>query len=247
LKELRGRLIEAHAGAAYVEPLRVPLAARAARLTVPPAHLWQGEQLAWYKAGSSSDLSPAPASTVVALHDPIADMVRLLSDPALALSPEELIARGRDGLQVPGLYSWWVDEEGAADLSRGLGQPVTAGLIYAGEAGATRWPSGRQSASTLWSRITGMHLGSAAEFSTFRRTLAAILGSVLGMISEDDPRLFGVDEGTPARHRHFTARRRPSGSDRDRRFGCTRPAAQLARASGQSGPYPTHRTTAPPR
>jgi hypothetical protein len=34
-----------------------------------------------------------------------------------------------------------------------------------------------------------MHLGDAAEFSTFRRTLAAILSSTLGMTSEDDPQL----------------------------------------------------------
>jgi hypothetical protein len=106
---------------------------------------------------------------------------------AQALSPEDLITRGSGGLQVPGLYSWWVDERGAADLSRGLGLPVAAGLLYAGQAGATRWPSGRTSASTLWGRITGMHLGGAAEFSTFRRTLAAVLGSTLGMTSEDDP------------------------------------------------------------
>ena len=66
---------------------------------------------------------------------------------------------------------------------------MAAGLIYAGQAGATRWPSGKRSASTLWSRITGMHLAGAAEFSTFRRTLAAILGPVLGMTGEDDPQL----------------------------------------------------------
>jgi GIY-YIG catalytic domain-containing protein len=34
-----------------------------------------------------------------------------------------------------------------------------------------------------------MHLGGAAEFSTFRRTLAAILRSVLDLDGEDDPRL----------------------------------------------------------
>jgi hypothetical protein len=88
-----------------------------------------------------------------------------------------------------GLYSWWVGAEGAADLSRGLGHPLAAGLIYAGQAGATRWPSGRRSANTLWGRIRGMHLGGTAEFSTFRRTLAAILRRVLDLEGEDDPRL----------------------------------------------------------
>ena len=41
----------------------------------------------------------------------------------------------------------------------------------------------------MWTRITGMHLGGAAEFSTFRRTLAAIIRPVLAMVSEDDPKL----------------------------------------------------------
>jgi len=34
-----------------------------------------------------------------------------------------------------------------------------------------------------------MHLGGAAEFSTFRRTLAAILGSAVGLTSENDPQV----------------------------------------------------------
>jgi len=69
---------------------------------------------------------------------------------------------------------------------------VLAGLIYAGQAGATRWPSGKRSASTLWNRVVSMHLPGAAEFSTFRRTLAAILRSVLGLHGEDDPAI-GLD------------------------------------------------------
>jgi hypothetical protein len=105
------------------------------------------------------------------------------------LSPRELRAGGHHDLMVPGLYSWWVDDQGAADLSRGLGLPVPGGLIYAGQAGAARWPSGKRTQGTLWGRDTGMHLGGAAEFSTFRRTLAAILRSVLGLDTEDDPKL----------------------------------------------------------
>lgn len=187
--ELRGRTIEVHAGAAYVEPLRAPLAARGAALTTPLAHLRQGEQLAWYNSRPDTRHAAAAASAPAEPRDPAADLARSLSDPEQALTPEDLLAHGPGGLQVPGLYSWWVDEAGAADLSRGLGQPVAAGLIYAGQAGATRWPSGKRSASTLWSRITAMHLAGAAEFSTFRRTLAAILSPVVGMTSEDDPQL----------------------------------------------------------
>lgn len=46
------------------------------------------------------------------------------------------------GLDSAGLYSWWVDREGAGDLARGLGDHLPAGRIYAGQAGATQWPSG---------------------------------------------------------------------------------------------------------
>jgi hypothetical protein len=71
----------------------------------------------------------------------------------------------------------------------GAGLPVEPGLIYAGLAGATRWPSGKSSTNTLWSRLAGMHLGGRAEFSTFRRTLAALLRLPLSLTSEEDPRL----------------------------------------------------------
>jgi len=52
-RDLRGRTIEIHAGAAYADPLRAPMAARGATLAVPLAHLRQGEQLAWYKKHST--------------------------------------------------------------------------------------------------------------------------------------------------------------------------------------------------
>jgi hypothetical protein len=183
--DLRGFTVEVHAGAAYVEPLRAPLAARGAALMTSLAHLRQGEQVAWYnwiRPGRFADQTtphPEPAA------DKAGHLARVLSESARALSPQELLGRGPDGLQCPGLYSWWVDKAGAADLSQGLGQPVHAGLIYAGQAGATRWPSGKQSGSTLWGRITGMHLAGAAEFSTFRRTLAAIRKATLDGPSDD--------------------------------------------------------------
>ena len=181
--DLRGRTVEVHAGAAYANPLRRPLADRGAAMVTPLAHLRQGEQLAWYGDHASAVPSPPDRATDASVP------ARSLSDPARAVSPAELTRRGRAGLSGPGLYSWWVDERGAADLSRGLGLPLPAGLIYAGQAGATRWPSGSRSSNTLWGRVSGMHLGGSAEFSTFRRTLAAILRRVLVLETEDDPRL----------------------------------------------------------
>lgn len=197
LSALQGRTVEIHAGAAYVEPLRAPLSARGARLLLPLSGLRQGEQLAWYdKRGTRA--KPITTSPVQLPHPVDADgrseayaqqLIRLLADRSKAVSSADWIAQGRGGRQGPGLYSWWVDDQGAADLTRGLGLPVAPGLIYAGQAGATRWPSGKRSQNTLWGRIAGMHLGGAAEFSTFRRTLAAILRSVLPLDTEDDPRL----------------------------------------------------------
>ena len=208
---LRGTLIEVHAGAAYVEPLQAPLAALGATLTVPLRHLPLGGQLNWYNTHHdparaaapppSAEPAPPPGSPgPIALLDAdqagtpdsagrAARLAALLSDPAQAVTPAELLARGPAGLQAPGLYSWHVDPDGAASLSRGLGLPLPPGLIYAGQAGATRWPSGKRSASTVWTRITDMHLAGSAEFSTFRRTLAAVLRPVLNMTSENDPQL----------------------------------------------------------
>ena len=47
------------------------------------------------------------------------------------------------GLDGPGLHSWWVDKDGAAQLSRGLGLTLPPGRLYVGQAGATKWPAGR--------------------------------------------------------------------------------------------------------
>jgi hypothetical protein len=41
---------------------------------------------------------------------------------------------------LPGLYSWWADAPGAANLSDGLGISVEAGRIYAGQATVSACP-----------------------------------------------------------------------------------------------------------
>ena len=83
-------------------------------------------------------------------------------------------------LDQPGLYSWWVDADGAALLGAGLGEAVPPGLIYAGQAGATAWPSGKTGSATLASRIGGQHVRGGVRSSTFRLTLASILVGELG-------------------------------------------------------------------
>ena len=92
-----------------------------------------------------------------------------------AVEPAVFTGSAGEHTRSPGLYSWWVDTAGAAELSRGLGDAVHEGLIYAGLAGSTRARSGRLSKNTLWGRITTMHLGGRHEFSTFRLSLGQYL------------------------------------------------------------------------
>lgn len=123
-----------------------------------------------------TDATPAvPPAPSVDLLD-AAEVIAHLQDGLTAQSLDELIAGGGAGLRTPGLYSWWVDDAGAGDLTAGLGHSVESGLVYAGLAGATR-TSGVRSTNTLWGRIATMHLGKRHDFSTLRRSLGSILAT----------------------------------------------------------------------
>lgn len=184
---LNGRTIEVHAGATYVDALRGPLSSKGASVCEPLAGLKMGQRLAWYGADrNAADERIAPGA---GLHVSAEDFCERLTDHSTAMTPGDFIARGPSNLRAPGLYSWWVDPAGAVELSAGLGLSLDPGLIYAGLAGATRWPSGRPSTNTLRSRISGMHLGGRHEFSTFRRTLGAILANARHEQQIDEARL----------------------------------------------------------
>ncbi len=170
---LTGTTVEVHASDAYCGPLRAPLRAAGAVISEPLAGLRQGEQLAW--AGYRAE-----APDVETAVD-----VEVLLDPARAVSPAALLERGPEGLDVPGLYTWWIDEAGAADVSRGMGYPVAPGLLYAGKAGGHRREAAPSSA-TLWGRIAGNHPRGNARSSTFRKSLAAVLGAAGVAHSEDE-------------------------------------------------------------
>ncbi len=152
-----------------------------------------GGRQAWYARHSASDaLTDAvdtDASNALKQAVNTDGVVALLLDATNAVPPSEFLSSGPGKLDGPGLYSWWVDEIGADDLAGGLGLPLRSGLIYAGLAGATHWPSGKPSSNTLWERIAKMHLGGNHEFSTFRRTLGAILASAAGTTSVDEAQL----------------------------------------------------------
>ena len=166
-----GKTIEIHAGAEYLSAIRSQLELRGAIVIDPLKGLAHGQRLAWYG-------TVEPARGVTQFDDQLV-IDRLLDQPA-SVAPAAFLAGGSAAANSPGLYSWWIDDQGAADVQRGLGMPFQAGLIYAGLAGATRWPSGTRSRSTLWLRIASMHLAGSHEFSTFRRTLGAILASATG-------------------------------------------------------------------
>src|SRR5512140_2486582 len=72
-------------------------------------------------------------------------------DASPALVPASEWPAGAEGVDRPGLFGFWVSEAGAAELALGLDVPLEAGRIYVGQAGATKWPSGRASDETLGS------------------------------------------------------------------------------------------------
>jgi hypothetical protein len=173
-----GKKVEVHAGSAYTDSIRDLLIRAGATVVEPLAGLPMGARLAWY-GRPAGEARVAEAGSVMPDSD-VTELLTMLTEVNEAITPEEFLASGGDGLRSPGLYSWWVDVRGAADLSRGLGQLVRPGLIYAGLAGATRSRSGRKSKNTLWGRIKTMHLGGRHEFSTFRLSLGSVLAEALG-------------------------------------------------------------------
>ncbi|RBY91057.1 DUF6884 domain-containing protein [Blastococcus sp. TF02A-30] len=175
---LAGVTVEVHAGDAYCAPLREPLGRLGATVAEPLAGLRQGERLAWpgYREGGEEGADPDPTG---------APDIAFLLDPANAGSPSEFISAGPDNRRTPGLYAWWVDRTGAAELSAGLDHPVQPGLLYVGKAGGHR-PSAEPSSSTLWGRVHGNHLRGNVRGSTLRMSLAAILGAAGAPVTEAD-------------------------------------------------------------
>jgi hypothetical protein len=179
-----GRVIEIHAGAAYADAIRERLRSAGAVVEEPLRGLTMGQRLGWY--GADTAMAGAPASHQGENVPDLERIVDRLSAEDRALTPAVFLATGGDGLRRPGLYSWWVDGPGATDLSRGLAQQLSPGLIYAGLAGATRSRSRQKSTNTVWGRIRGMHLGGRHQFSTFRLSLGSVLAHRTGAAEIDE-------------------------------------------------------------
>lgn len=179
---LEGAMVEVHAGDPYVSALRAALEALGARVLDAVDARSMGETLAWY----DRVLEERRQAVVTIGGSDRDEAATFLGDQHQARPLSDLVAVRRE-LAGPGLYSWWVDEPGAADLTVGLGHLVRPGLVYAGSAGATSSQSGKTSGNTLWGRIVGMHLGPRADFSTFRLSLMAVLSEAFGdVISQEE-------------------------------------------------------------
>ncbi|GAA3539044.1 hypothetical protein GCM10022263_28230 [Nocardioides daeguensis] len=181
LGSLDGITVEVHAGAAYADPIRDGLRAARAQVVEPLRGLPIGSRLAWY---GDHSIEPTPPSADANIGELIGGL--LAADRSI--SPTEFLESGAASYRSPGLYSWWVDVSGAADLSAGLRAEVEPGLIYAGLAGATR-SGGGKSKNTLWGRIKTMHLGGRHEFSTFRLSLGSVIAASRGEREIDEPAL----------------------------------------------------------
>jgi hypothetical protein len=180
-------VFEMHAGVDYRDAMSPAMIERGAMLKVPLVGLPLGSQLSWYR-GLAPAATERPTRQQVATNAEVEQaLIALDSDPSRAAAsnwPARL-----ENLDQPGLYSWWVDEPGAGLLSTGLDLPVGAGRIYAGQTGATKWPSGKTGHATLKSRIGGNHLRGQIRGSTFRLTLASILADPLELITIEPKRL----------------------------------------------------------
>ncbi|MGH2809829.1 MAG: DUF6884 domain-containing protein [Actinomycetota bacterium] len=116
--------------------------------------------------------------------------VEALTDPASAESAATFPSRGQK-VGLPGLYSWWADEEGR----RAIGEQLPADLpplIYAGQAGAG-------TGADLKQRVLDTHIGGQINRSTFRLTLASLLTEQLGL------ELLGPEKMSPQSEERLTA------------------------------------------
>lgn len=100
-------------------------------------------------------------------------IVAALTDPINAVEPPSFPCDRQDAAR-PGMYAWWGDDLARELLGDEIGAALPA-LLYVGQAGATKWPSGKRSSATLASRIGGQHIRGNARSSTFRLTISVLL------------------------------------------------------------------------
>lgn len=92
-------------------------------------------------------------------------------------------------------YAWWGDDEARTVLGEEIGAELGP-LLYVGQAGATKWPSGTRSSATLRSRVGGQHIRGNARSSTFRLTISSLLLRRLGLVAVPGGKLDGASNTT---------------------------------------------------
>lgn len=112
--------------------------------------------------------------------DDVRCIAALLSDPHRSEHPREFPADSIVAAK-PGLYSWWGDTQAQELFFQATGGISVGQLLYVGQAGANRWPSGRKSTATLKSRIRSNHIRGNLLSSTFRHTISALLHEPLNL------------------------------------------------------------------
>ena len=145
------------------------------------------------------DVPESPSSTAgdsVSNQAQIRCLVALLSDPDRTQDPCSF-PTDREACNNAGLYSWWADSAAQRLFARVFAQQGVdvvyrfardeMALFYVGQAGATRWPSGKTSDATLMSRIGSLHINGNVAGSTFRKTISAVL------LESSDLRIAGRD------------------------------------------------------
>jgi hypothetical protein len=115
------------------------------------------------------------------------ELVLKLTDGSNAVEPARF-PKYPDQAAKAGMYAWWGDHEACNVLGEELGTQVSR-LLYAGQAGATRWPSGVRSSATLLSRIAKQHIRGNTRSSTFRLTISSILLDRLALVAATGGRL----------------------------------------------------------
>lgn len=192
LGSVESPVVEFHAGMDYQRFLRPLLEVRGITVRYPLEGLTQGAQLGWYKSDirgsqhrqeSTGGTGGQVRSVAHGVQSVSTGLLRATSgqllDPAQRVRPKDFRSLERSRLNSAGLYSWWADELAREMLGDVLRTDIRE-LIYVGQTGATRWPSGKRSSGTLWTRIATQHLSGRIDTSTFRLTLAAALSEPLG-------------------------------------------------------------------
>jgi hypothetical protein len=138
-----------------------------------------------------ADMSPVDLPSVD--DDAADDAAPVMTSPVSAhlLDPRHIVPATDTRLLPgqPGLYAWFVDASGARMLNRCLKLPVREGLVFVGQVGGSSWHSLADPVLNVRDHVERIQLHGRTRASTFRMTLATVLGEHLAMASLEDPKL----------------------------------------------------------